>query len=282
MADTFARMRQLIGSTAEWAANNIVLGSGELGIERVSATEYKAKVGDGTSKWSLLPYLTAPSGITAVIQAALDGKLALAGGTMTGNLILARDGVQPKEAVTVTQLNNEVTKLNTAVNGKLAIAGGTMTGPLTLARNAINPLEAATFQQLNSAIANLTTSFGNISFAGSINPTVAYAAPVPAPVNGSMYSVGTAGAVDPSWNAQIAGTPPTTVGIGDQFIWSTTDSKFHYFQSAHGTAFVPLAGTSSMTGGIVWSGAPGAQAGNVVLSGKGGSITDVSLDLGTY
>jgi len=55
MPDTFARMRQLIGSTEEWTANDLVIGLGEIAIERTT-TAYKMKVGNGTSVFSALPY----------------------------------------------------------------------------------------------------------------------------------------------------------------------------------------------------------------------------------
>lgn len=57
MADTFARQRQLIGSPAEWQANNLIIGSGEIAIERDGATD-KLKIGDGTRTFSALPYIT--------------------------------------------------------------------------------------------------------------------------------------------------------------------------------------------------------------------------------
>ena len=57
MADTYARMRQLVGSTLEWAANDLVIGRGELVVELAGATSYKVKIGDGTQRFSSLPYI---------------------------------------------------------------------------------------------------------------------------------------------------------------------------------------------------------------------------------
>ena len=77
--DTFARMRQLIGTTADWAANNIVLGSGEIGVEVVSSTDIRLKVGNGTSTWSALSYASSSSSsISTAVQTALDAKLTVA------------------------------------------------------------------------------------------------------------------------------------------------------------------------------------------------------------
>lgn len=133
MADTFARMRQLVGTTADWAANNIVLGSGEMGIERVSSTDIRIKVGDGTSTWSALPYASASSTtINAATQAALDAKVAKSGDTMTGLLVLSGDPSAALGAVTKQYADNITTTLTTSINGKLSTAGGALTGYLTL------------------------------------------------------------------------------------------------------------------------------------------------------
>lgn len=61
MVDTLSRMRQLIGTTSQWAANNLVLGDGELGIEVVDTATRRVKCGDGTRTWSALPYLSVPA-----------------------------------------------------------------------------------------------------------------------------------------------------------------------------------------------------------------------------
>jgi len=76
MVDTFARMRQLTGTTAEWAANDLVIGLGELAIEIVSAGVHRMKLGDGARMFSALPYYDPGVG-TFVMKA---------GDTMTGLL----------------------------------------------------------------------------------------------------------------------------------------------------------------------------------------------------
>ena len=62
MPDTFARMRQLIGTTVEWAANDLVIGLGEFAVERTGVGDFRIKVGDGVSKFSALPYASSVSG----------------------------------------------------------------------------------------------------------------------------------------------------------------------------------------------------------------------------
>jgi hypothetical protein len=152
LADTYARMRQIVGSTADWAANNIVLGSGEIGIERVSGSDIRLKVGNGTDTWSALPYASASSTtINTATQTALDAKLAIAGGTMTGLLILSGDAVADLGAVTKQQLDSVEDTLTTSINGKLSTSGGTLTGSLTLDDDPSADLHAATKQYVDDA-----------------------------------------------------------------------------------------------------------------------------------
>jgi len=58
MADINARTRLLIGTTADWAASDLVLGLGELVLERAGGL-VKLKAGDGASRYSALPFVTA-------------------------------------------------------------------------------------------------------------------------------------------------------------------------------------------------------------------------------
>jgi hypothetical protein len=286
MADIFARMRQLIGSTGEWAANNIVLGNGELGIERVSASEYKMKCGDGSSKWSGLPYIT-EFGLTTAMQAALNGKLDISGGTMTGALVLAKDATASREPVTLTQLDSEKTRVDNALATKMSFSGGTLTGPLTLAADAVSAMQAVPYGQLATELTNRFATFASgTSYTGALDPTKVYVAPTPLPTSGNLFMVSADGAVDPSWIAQISGTAPANVKVGDQLIWSATDSKFHYYSTGTAAsgiaAYVPLVGTLALTGGLVWSGADGSRKGTTMLDGKGASMSGWAIDGGSY
>lgn len=152
MADTFARMRQLIGSTADWAANNIVLASGEFGIEVVTSSDVRIKVGDGTSTFSALPYASSSSTtINTATQAALDAKVAKAGDTMTGLLILSGDPSAALGAATKQYVDAINSSLTTSISGKLATTGGTLTGFLTLSADPTSSLHAATKQYVDAA-----------------------------------------------------------------------------------------------------------------------------------
>ena len=77
MTDYFARMRQLIGTTAEWAANDLVIGLGEFAVEIAGPLHNRLKMGDGINRYSALPYYD--PGINQFVM--------LAGDTMTGKLI---------------------------------------------------------------------------------------------------------------------------------------------------------------------------------------------------
>jgi hypothetical protein len=154
MTDTAARQRQLIGSTAAWAANNIVLGNGEIGVEVVSGSDVRIKIGDGTLTFSALPYASASStAINAATQAALDAKVALAGGTMTGLLVLSGNPSAALGAATKQYVDAINTSLSTSISGKLSTAGGTLTGSLTLASDPSSALQAASKQYVDTAAA---------------------------------------------------------------------------------------------------------------------------------
>lgn len=145
-------MRQIIGSTADWAANNIVLGLGEIGVEQVSSSDYKMKVGDGTRTWSALPYASASSTtINSATQAALDLKLALSGGTMVGFIILNADPTSALHPTTKQYVDAADGALSTLISGKLSTAGGTLTGFLTLNADPTSALHPASKQYVDAA-----------------------------------------------------------------------------------------------------------------------------------
>ena len=77
------------------------------------------------------------SGVTSAVQTQLNAKLPLAGGTMTGNLILDVDPTNPLGASTKQYVDNKASL-------KVNKAGDTMTGPLIMAANPTVALEAAT------------------------------------------------------------------------------------------------------------------------------------------
>ncbi len=96
MADIFARQRTIIGTTAQWAANDLVIGYGEIAID---ASIGNFKIGDGVTTFSNLQfyggvYLTAADIANLVPQSrviATGGGLQ-GGGDLSANRTLS---IQP-------------------------------------------------------------------------------------------------------------------------------------------------------------------------------------------
>jgi hypothetical protein len=191
MTDTAARMRQLIGNTAAWAANNIVLGNGEIGIEVVSSSDVRMKVGNGSSTWSALPYASASStAINSATQAALDAKIALAGGTMTGLLVLSGNPSSALGAATKQYVDAINSSLSSSINGKFSNSGGTITGPLTLPAAPSSALHAATKAYVDSGDTAKLNKSGDTMSGGLIlagDPTAALEAATKQYVDGGPY-----------------------------------------------------------------------------------------------
>lgn len=139
-------VKHVYGTTAEWAANDIVLYQGELGVEKTASNEHKIKIGDGTHAWSALPYAgSTPSEIANLIQK-------VAGGT-AGHLVrLTAGGGLEDTGKTLADLEPADTHL------MKTNAAQTMTAPLTLAGNPANDLEAAPKQYVDLAVAGLSNA----------------------------------------------------------------------------------------------------------------------------
>ncbi len=80
---------------------------------------------------------------TETLAELAAGTLPLAGGTLSGPLVLAGDPVTAKGAATKDYVDLRATS-------QLSISGGTLTGALVLASNPIAPLQAATKQYVDS------------------------------------------------------------------------------------------------------------------------------------
>lgn len=93
MADIAARQRQIIGSAAEWAADNLILGAGELALVRENDGKVRARVGDGAANFSAAPYLE--TGTSAVrYKGEVDPTAAPPAGAVAGDMYSASmDGV---------------------------------------------------------------------------------------------------------------------------------------------------------------------------------------------
>jgi hypothetical protein len=72
MADINARTRHLVGTTADWLANGLILGDGEIAIERGAQT--RMKVGNGSTAYGGLPFITPPF-VASSVGTADAGKI---------------------------------------------------------------------------------------------------------------------------------------------------------------------------------------------------------------
>ena len=96
------------GTAAAWVAANPVLALGEPGLETDTS---RIKYGDGVSAWGVLEYAEAEADTDALeaeldaLTVTVDGKLALAGGTLTGGLTLAGAPTEGLHAATKTYVD---------------------------------------------------------------------------------------------------------------------------------------------------------------------------------
>lgn len=161
MVDTFARQRQLIGSTAEWAVDDMVLALGEIGIEQVSSVDIRIKVGNGVDPWSMLPYIsTFTSNINDETLDAIAAQVSIAGDTMTGPLILFGDPVDVLGAVTKQYADAISSSLTSQVDARVIKTGDTMTGFLSHDLAPTAPAHSATKAYVDSVAA------GRVNIAG--------------------------------------------------------------------------------------------------------------------
>lgn len=112
---------------------------------------------------------SAIASITSLItgtQQQLDGKLNIAGGSMTGVLTLAADPISALDAASKGYVDTTVAgslfDFQADLDGKLNIAGGTMSGFIVLNANPIIPAHAATKAYVDQAVvaANNTAGTG--------------------------------------------------------------------------------------------------------------------------
>lgn len=112
------------------------------------------------------------SGVTSAVQTQLNNKLPLAGGTLTGALVLAADPAAAMQASTKQYTDAQVAT-------RLPLAGGTLTGALTLAANPASALQAATKQYVDTTVsthssdAALHMTAGQNTFLDAVTVTAA-------------------------------------------------------------------------------------------------------------
>ena len=114
---------------------------------------------------------------------------------------------------------------------------------------------------------------------GAVDVTQAFAQPATGGnyAGGDMIFANKDGVIGAGWT-NAAGD---AVKSGDLMIFDGT-KWYRVPNTTDLNAYVPLVGTNLMAGGLVWTGAAGSNAGNVVLDGKGGTVQDIAWDEGTY
>jgi hypothetical protein len=126
------------------------------------------------------------SGTSSAIQTQLNAKLNLAGGTMTGNLVLNADPTAALQASTKQYVDAVDSNLQSQLNSKLDLSGGTMTGDLVLHADPTAAMQPATKQYVDGVDSDLQSQINDkLDLAGgtitgnlllNANPSVALGA----------------------------------------------------------------------------------------------------------
>jgi energy-converting hydrogenase Eha subunit B len=134
------RMQQRRGTAAQWTSANPVLVAGEIGFE---TDTNKFKIGDDSTTWSNLPYFTTLDDIVdgapglldtlnelaaaigddenfvTTITSSVAEKLPLAGGTMTGDIVLAGAPTENLHPATKNYVDTYADAIETALSGDI-------------------------------------------------------------------------------------------------------------------------------------------------------------------
>jgi len=104
MSTSLYRMFQRRGTQAQWEASNPILEIGEFGF---AYDQNIVKMGDGETTWQLLPPVNGdPTVLVDYLQAEINAKLPIAGGTLTGKITLDGDPTQALHAATKEYVDN--------------------------------------------------------------------------------------------------------------------------------------------------------------------------------
>jgi hypothetical protein len=102
MTDTLARMRQILGTTAEWAANDLTLGDGELAAEHLADGTFSLRLGDGSSRFSQLPPLGAVASTVIIGDGVTDRTAAIYAANQAGKPITISGIAHVAGPITIT------------------------------------------------------------------------------------------------------------------------------------------------------------------------------------
>lgn len=108
------------GTATQWAANNPVLASGEVGIElSVGGSPQAFKVGNGTSSWNALPYFIKAGGVPQPIAYGNAGAAGTSVEYARSDHIHAVSGFATPDDVNQLELRKESRGTNLVTNGGL-------------------------------------------------------------------------------------------------------------------------------------------------------------------
>jgi hypothetical protein len=114
MSTTYARIKNLTRTPAEWQSANPILLVGETGYEKLSDGSYKMKIGDGVTNWNNLSYAI---DFQALQQAKEDAVTAVTEAeelVLTVNpdvALLFNDYIQNTSVATTTNGNGDITQV---------------------------------------------------------------------------------------------------------------------------------------------------------------------------
>lgn len=196
-ANILARQRQLVGTTLDWATNDLVIGLGEIAFEKVSATDVKMKVGDGILKFSVLPYVSGQ-----ITPATLNQYAKLSGDVFVGDVLVPATNAATPGRAAPTKDYVDLHVLKTSIIPTSAGAA-----------------DANKIPQLNT-LGKIDVSF--LSIPGSLNlkgtASITGAAPTGA-VQGDYYIVAADGTAALSWT----GINGQSIKKGDSVLFDGTN-----------------------------------------------------------
>jgi hypothetical protein len=230
----------------------------------------------GTMTGKIVLSADASANLEAVTLQQLNAKMAaylpLSGGTMTGDLILNADPSTGSGATTKAYVDNLVA---TSLADYLLLAGGTMGGTLVLAADPANPAEAATKRYVDAAVAAASAYQGLYTVATN-TPDLTVTT---GNLNGFYWNAVTADPLVPE--ATIVALPGIPLGTmianGDRIIWNGPQSKYDLVKGAGllksdaDTYYVNITG-DTMTGPLILNADPTVPLGTATKQYVDGKV----------
>ncbi|MFL6051574.1 MAG: hypothetical protein ACJ72W_01470, partial [Actinoallomurus sp.] len=143
MTDTLARMRQLSGTSAQWAANDLVIGDGEFAVERLVDGSLNLRVGNGVLRFSqLVPF---GSNATTIIygDGVTDNSLAVGAANLRGKPLTFVGVSVVNSPVTITAPIVDTLGQIFSLTSKVTIANGQAVRPEWFGINNVGAIQAA-------------------------------------------------------------------------------------------------------------------------------------------